>query len=209
MVKSGLLPDKMYVGHIELAAHFIAALVLLCYTFWFALTLLISKEKLVINPFLKKLAVIIVCVLVVQLIYGAFMSGLKAATAAPTWPDINGSMLPDINNLFPWWKNLVESKIAIQFIHRCIAYVLIVLVFIWTIKSGKVRSNYLFNKTKWLPLFFILIQTVLGILTVTTSPYGNNLVWFGLAHQFTAMLFLVTMVWMIFLIRNHVKLPNI
>lgn len=207
MVKSGLVPEKMFVGHIELTTHFIAALILLCYTFWFALSLLVPKEKLVINSSLKKITVIIICLLFVQLIYGGFMSGLKAATVAPTWPDINGSIVPDqINNLSPWWKNLVDNKIAIQFIHRCIAYLLTVLVFIWWIKARKVNSNDLFNKTTWLPLFFILLQVMLGILTVIRSPFGNNLVWFGLAHQFTAMLFLIIMIWMIFLIRSHRKL---
>ena len=210
MVKSGLIPEKMFVGHIQLATHFIAALVLLCYTFWFALSLLIPKEKLVINSSLKKFAITIVCILVIQLIYGAFMSGLKAATAAPTWPDMNGMMVPDqINNLSPWWKNLVENKITIQLIHRSLAYLLTILVFIWTIKARKFNGNDLFNKTKWMPLFFILIQVVLGILTVIRSPFGNNLVWFGLAHQFTAMLFLISMMWMIFLVRSHLKLNTV
>ena len=207
MVKSGLVPEKMFVGHLELAAHFIAALLLLCYTFWFAVSLLIRKEQQVINPFLKKFAIIIVCVLFIQLIYGAFMSGLKAATAAPTWPDINGVMFPgSVNNLTPAWKNFVDNKIAVQLIHRMLAYLLTILVVIWTLKAVKMKSNHLFNKTKWLPLFFILLQLVLGILTVISSPYGNNLVWFGLAHQFTAMLFLLTMIWMIFLVRSHIIL---
>lgn len=208
MVKSGLVADKMFVGHLELAAHFIAALVLLCYTFWFALTLLIPGKKLVINSFLKRFAVIIICVLFIQLIYGAFMSGLKAATAAPTWPDINGAIIPEhINTLSPWWNNLVDNKIAIQFIHRCLAYILVILVFIWTLRAAKLRTNHLFNKTKWLPLLFIFIQVLLGIFTVIRAPFGNNLIWFGLAHQFTAMLFLLTIMWMLFLIRSHIKLP--
>ncbi|MGI8581439.1 MAG: COX15/CtaA family protein [Chitinophagaceae bacterium] len=209
MVKSGLVPEKMFVGHIQLATHFMAALVLLCYTFWFALNLLIPKEKLVLNSSLKKFAITILCVLVLQLIYGAFMSGLKAATAAPTWPDINGMVFPDqINNLSPWWKNLVDNKITVQFIHRCLAYIITALVFIWTIKSRKI-NNTLFNRTQWLPLVFILVQVVLGILAVITSPFGNNLLWFGLAHQFTAMLFLISMIWMIFIIQSRKKLNTI
>ena len=207
MVKSGLVPEKLFVGHIELATHFIAALVLLCYTFWFALSLLILQERLVINSSLKRLAIIIICILFIQLIYGAFMSGLKAATAAPTWPDINGMIVPHpINNLSPWWKNLVENKIMVQLIHRSLAYLLTILVFIWTMKGTKIRSNDFFNKTKWMPLFFILLQIVLGILTVIRSPFGNNLIWFGLAHQFTAILFLLTMMWMLYLVRDHLKL---
>jgi cytochrome c oxidase assembly protein subunit 15 len=119
-------------------------------------------------------------------------------------------MVPDqINNLSPWWKNLVENKITIQLIHRSLAYLLTILVFIWTIKARKFNGNDLFNKTKWMPLFFILIQVVLGILTVIRSPFGNNLVWFGLAHQFTAMLFLISMIWMVFLVRSHLKLNTV
>lgn len=210
MVKSGLVAEKMFVGHIELVIHFIAALVLLCYTFWFALGLLIPREKMVISHSLKKLAVIIICILFIQLIYGGFMSGLKAATAAPTWPGINGKMIPDqINSLSPWWKNLIDNKMSIQFIHRTIAYVLVIFVFIWTIKAVKIKSNDLFNKTKWMPLFFILVQVILGILTVIRSPYGSNLIWFGLSHQFIAMLFLISMTWMIFLIRSHIKLNTV
>ena len=204
MVKSGLVAERMFVGHIELATHFIAALVLLCYTFWVALSLLIPKEKLVINSILKKITITIICILVIQLIYGAFMSGLKAATTAPTWPDINGKIIPDqLNRLSPWWNNLVDNKIAVQFIHRGIAYLLTIFVFIWWMKARKFKSNDLFNNTKWIPMFFILLQVVLGILTVIRSPFENNLVWFGLAHQFIAMLFLISMMWMIFLVRSH------
>lgn len=202
MVKSGLVPEKLFVGHIQLATHFIAALVLLCYTFWFALSLLIPKEDFVFHPQLKSISIIILVVLFIQLIYGAFMSGLKAATVAPTWPDINGSFFPDMNALSPWWKNLIDNKIAVQFIHRNIAYLIAILVFVWYIKARSIKMNNLLNKTKWLPLFFILLQVTLGILTVITSPYGNNLIYFGIAHQFTAMLFLLTMMWMVFLIRK-------
>jgi cytochrome c oxidase assembly protein subunit 15 len=210
MVKSGLVPEKMFVGHIQLATHFIAALVLLCYTFWFALSLLVPKEKLLINSSLKKLTIAIVCILLIQLVYGAFMSGLKAATAAPTWPDINGAMIPgQISTLSPWWKNLIDNKITVQFIHRMIAYLLTISVFVWWLKATKINDSRLFNKTKWMPLFFILLQVALGILTVIRSPFGNNLVWLGLAHQFTAMLFLITMMWMVFLIRRHLKINTL
>ncbi|MEO5782041.1 MAG: COX15/CtaA family protein, partial [Ginsengibacter sp.] len=168
------------------------------------------KNKLAVNSSLKKFTITIVCLLVVQLIYGAFMSGLKAATVAPTWPDINDKMIPgQLNNLSPWWKNLVDNKIAVQLIHRSIAYLLTILVFVWSIKASKVKSNYLLNRTKWLPLIFILLQVVLGILTVIWSPFGSSLVWFGLAHQFTAMLFLIMMIWMIFLVRSHLNLKTI
>src|ERR1051325_3039431 len=94
MVQSGLNDENLYVSHIRLAIHFITALGLLVYTWWFALRLLVRKEQRVFRPSSQRFLGWIIGLLVIQLIYGAFMAGLKAATAAPTWPDINGSYLP-------------------------------------------------------------------------------------------------------------------
>src|SRR6187399_523439 len=91
MVASGLTGDAVYVKPVRLALHFIFALGLLCYTFWFALQLMVKKEQLTVNNSLRKWNAWILAILVVQLIYGALMAGHKAATAAPTWPDINGA----------------------------------------------------------------------------------------------------------------------
>lgn len=202
MVKSGLVPEKMFVGHIELTTHFIAALILLCYTLWFALRLLILPEQWLHNTSLKKITTAILVFLFIQLVYGAFMAGLKAAAAAPTWPDINGATIPSaINNLSPWWKNLIDNKIMVQFVHRTVAYILLVLTVLWYVNAKRSMGNILLNKTRLLPLAFVIVQVVLGICTVLRSPYGNELVYFGVAHQFTALLYLITMVWMMYLVR--------
>jgi cytochrome c oxidase assembly protein subunit 15 len=205
MVESGLLPQKMFVDHIKLATHFMTALVLLCYTFWFALSISVPSNMKTVNKFLRKITSVIIVVLFFQLIYGAFMAGLHAATAAPTWPTINGQWFPDVmNNLSPGWKNFLDNKITIQFIHRGFAYTLLILVFIWWINARKIIGSSLFLKTKFIPLLLILLQVVLGISTVVLSPYGNNLVWFGVAHQFVAILFLMSIIFMLYIIRPSV-----
>lgn len=205
MVASGLVPKRLFVDHIKLATHFMTALVLLCYTFWFALSISVPASMKTINKSLKKLTWIILIVLFFQLIYGAFMAGLHAATAAPTWPTINGQWIPDVmNRLSPFSKNLIDNKITIQFIHRGLAYTILILVIIWFIKARKVVGSFLFSKTKILPLILVLLQVLLGITTVLTSPYGNNLVWFGVAHQLVAILFLMSIVFMLYLIRASV-----
>ena len=202
MVKSGLIPQRLFVGHIQLATHFIAALFLLCYTLWFALSLSLPSSQLTFNKSLKRFTIIIFFVLFFQLIYGAIMAGLHAATAAPTWPQINGQWVPGtMNDLSPWWKNLIDNKIMVQFIHRGFAYILLITVITWHIKSLNVNGTLLFKKTRFLPLLIIILQVSLGITTVLTSPYRNNLVWFGVAHQLVAILFLVTMVFMLYIIR--------
>lgn len=202
MVESGLMPQKMFVDHIKLATHFITALVLLCYTFWFALSISVPSSMKVINKPLKRMMSIIVVVLFFQLIYGAFMAGLHAATAAPTWPTINGQWIPEMmNRLSPGWKNFLDNKITIQFIHRGLAYSLFILVIIWWVKARKTSGSSLFSKTKYIPLSLVVLQVALGITTVVLSPYGNNLVWFGVAHQFVAILFLMSVIFMLYIIR--------
>jgi len=163
----------------------------------------VNRNQIVVNGSLQKTTFIILCILFVQLIYGAFMAGLHAATAAPTWPQINGQWIPaSINSLSPGWKNLINNKITIQFIHRGIAYIILISVLIWFIKAIKIKGTLLFNKARLIPLIFIIVQVLLGITTVITSPYGNNLVWFGVAHQLMAILFLMSIVFMLYIIRS-------
>ncbi len=209
MVQSGLVPEKMFVGHIQLATHFMAALLLLCYTLWFALSVSVPAGMKTVNKSLRKITILVFCILFIQLIYGAFMAGLHAATAAPTWPKINGQWYPDVmNTLSPSWKNFLDNKITVQFIHRGLAYTLLIVVFFWWIKAKRIQGSSLFNKTKFVPLLLILLQVILGITTVTLSPYGNNLVWFGVAHQLVAMLFLMVIIFMLYLIRVSTTLKR-
>jgi heme a synthase len=203
MVASGLVPEKYFVGHVELTTHFIAALGLLSYTLWFALSLLIKPEQHVSNPALKKLMTAIVVVLTLQLIYGAFMAGLKAAVSAPTWPDINGSMMPEaMNELSPWAKNLVNNNIMVHFIHRGLAYVLFVLVVAWWFKAKVNNGNQLFARLRTTVFLLVLLQVVLGILTVLNATYSNRLVIFGVLHQATAMLLLMCVVTLLYVLRK-------
>lgn len=206
MVASGLVPEKLFVDHIKLATHFMTALVLLCYTFWFALSISVPSRMKIVNTSLKNITWIILIILFFQLIYGAFMAGLHAANAAPTWPTINGQWIPDsLNNLSPGWKNFFDNKIAIQFIHRGLAYTLLVLMIIWWIKANKIAGSSLFLKTKLIPLVLIFLQAGLGISAVLLAPYGNNLVWFGVAHQFVAILFLMSIVFMLYIIKSPLQ----
>lgn len=203
MVKSGLVPEKYFVGHVELTTHFIAALGLLCYTLWFALSLLIKEEQKVIDARLKNFLLLILAVLFCQLIYGGFMAGLRAAITAPTWPDINGSMVPAaMNELTPFSKNLVANPIAIHFIHRGLAYLLVILITIWWVKSKSVVNNKLFSRLRITVMLLVLLQVLLGILTVLNATWPNRLVVFGVSHQFVAMVLLMIVVSLLFMVRK-------
>jgi heme a synthase len=203
MVRSGLVPEKYFVGHVELATHFIAALGLLVYTLWFALSLRIEASQKVVNAALQKWMLFILIVLVLQLLYGAFMAGLKAAVTAPTWPDINGSIIPaGMNELQPFGKNLVSNNITIHFIHRGLAYLLLILVSAWYFKAAVIKNNALFSKWRLRILLVVLLQVVLGILTVLNAADNSKLVLFGVLHQFTAMLLVICVTVLLYLCRK-------
>ena len=209
MVLSGLEDSGLlYVSHYKLAIHFILALVLICYALWFAVQLLVPSNQLTINKSLKSLTGWLIALLVLQLIYGAFMAGLKAATAAPTWPTINGSWWQgDIrhfgNRFFPGISYLFDHPLIIHFIHRNLAYLVTVIVIIWSWKAFRSDGTKLFRKTRWWPLFLVFVQLLLGIFTVLNSVNSNKFIWLAVAHQFIAMVLLLSLVLMIYIIRAH------
>lgn len=200
MVKSGLVGENIKVNHIKLAIHFITAMILLCYTLWFALMLLIPAERRSFVPPLKKLSGWILAILSLQLIYGAFMAGLHAALAASTWPDINGAMIPDVMfSQSPALRNLIDNPITVQFIHRGLAYLLTILIFIWWLRARKIKDGGLLKSVKDLPLLVVILQVTLGVLTVLYSKIHIPIA-LAVTHQFVAMLLLIAMVIMYYLL---------
>lgn len=169
MVASGLNDTDLYVNHIKLAMHFIAALILLCYTFWFALELLVPQQQLVHNTKLRNFTIVVIAILTIQLVYGAFMAGMKAAMSAATWPDINGMYLPDT----VFTKSWINHPINIHFVHRQLAYLLFTLIILWFFAAAKAARNsgstYL-AKARWWPFVLVWLQVILGIVTVLAAP---------------------------------------
>jgi len=198
MVASGLNDSHLYVDHIKLALHFISAMILACYTLWFALQLLIPDEKTLSDRKLSVFTMIIIALLFIQLTYGAFMAGLKAAMAAPTWPTINGMWVPDGFLA----RSLVSDKMDVQFIHRTLAYIILVLLMIWfarVTKKAVENQQSLIGKTRWWPLLLVLLQVALGITTLLCAPlitpgrFGTFEILAEL-HQLVAMFLLMSLV---------------
>jgi heme a synthase len=207
MVLSGLEgSDLLYVSHYKLAIHFILALGLICYALWFAVQLLVPPNQMTTNRSLRSFTEWLIALLVLQLIYGAFMAGLKAAAAAPTWPTINGVWWPENirhfgDGFFPGISYLYDHPLVIHFIHRNLAYIITVIVLIWTWKASGSGGTKLFRKTRWWPVFLVLLQVLLGIFTVLSSVNNDKFIWFAVAHQFIAMILLLSLVLMIYIIR--------
>ena len=205
MVKSGLNDENLYVSHIRLAIHFISALILLCYVFWFALKLSISENQVLHVPELKKINVLLLILLTFQLIYGAFMAGLHAAFAAITWPDINGMLWP--TGMFSqggFLEDITHNLITVQFIHRGLAYIICIPVIIWFLKAQKLAAGTLLYNFRFLPVLFLVVQILLGVLTVLNTNSEIPLI-YAILHQFVGMLFLLSLVYTLFLSRGKLS----
>jgi len=215
MVASGLTGDAIYVKPTRLAMHFVLACILISYAFWFGLQLLVKKESLVTDKGLKKFTWSIIILLFVQLVFGALMAGHKAAPAAPTWPDINGSFVPAyVFNRPEGWISIIENRIVIHFVHRSIAYLLVILILIWTFRSFKTPASAGFAKSRIIPIILVLLQLTLGILTVLTSirirPAKWNLFeWMAQLHQLVAIFLLLSLIANLYFLQGKQKAKSL
>lgn len=169
MVQSGLKGSELLrVSHIRLAIHFISALILLCYTLWFALKLLIPEQHRIHDTGAKSYWVVLLILLALQLAYGAFMAGIPAAGAAPNWPKIQSFWIPP-GMLGSSWIN---NPINVQFVHRLLAYTLFILIFFSFFKTWKAakaqRAHWVIKANNW-PLYMVSLQVTLGVLTVVSA----------------------------------------
>lgn len=203
MVQSGLNDTDIRVSHIRLAVHFILALLLLVYLFWMFLALRFPKNSGTVLCSLRLLTIIILLVLGLQLIYGAFMAGLHAALYAPTWPDINGAFLPSSSgspdNL---WNRLFYDPLSIQFVHRLLGYLLFFLFLSWFILVGRLSPELTLSRIKNLPVVLLLLQVALGISCLLFA--GTPLfIWLAVLHQLNGIMLLLSMIGVLYLMKNR------
>ena len=209
MVASGLTGDAIYVKPTRLALHFIFALGLLCYTYWFALQLLVPQNHFVYDRRISRLNRYTIGVLTIQLIYGALMAGNKAAPAAPTWPDINGYFAPPgMMKQEEGLLNLLDNRMTLHFIHRSLAYILLILIIFLTIRLYKTTGPAFYKKLRPWPLILVFIQVLLGIFTVITSlqivpNQWGTYEWMAQLHQAVAMFLLLALVSIAFVVRSE------
>uniref|UniRef100_UPI0035CA5FEE COX15/CtaA family protein n=1 Tax=uncultured Sphingomonas sp. TaxID=158754 RepID=UPI0035CA5FEE len=124
MVRSGLRPGQVEVGHGWLAAHLLTAMFTLAGMVWTALDLL----DLARNPYarparLRRVSAVVGIVLFTQLMYGAFTAGLRAGKATPEWPLMYGRFFPGPGQTGRSFLDaVVDDPLIVQFIHRWFAF---------------------------------------------------------------------------------------
>ena len=207
MVQSGLNSERLYVSHIRLAIHFIAAMILLIYTFWIALTQLVPQFRVVVSQRLFYFTLMIGGLLILQLIYGAFMAGLKAGVFAPTWPTINGGFFMMSDSRFVA-LDLVNDPLIVHFIHRGFAYLIAILILIWFFRVSRIADNRWFTVARCFPLIFVTLQIGLGIWATLSSykavPQGWGIFeWTAQLHQLCAIFLMLSIILVAFIFRRE------
>ena len=201
MVKSGL-SNMPAVSHYRLAIHLLAAFGLFSYILWLIFHINPVKRVEVSYRFKTTTWGLLFCV-VLQIIYGAFVAGLKAGLIFNTYPKMGGQWISDI--VFQSFNSmgilsLLEEQVTIQFIHRWLPLIVLVVIFyLWYIK---VRSHFSNHK----PLLFIsgtfTLQVLLGIFTLIY----NVPVFLGILHQVGGLILLSGVVWLLY--SNHIPIPR-
>ena len=191
MVKSGLV-DRPDVSHYRLAAHLTTAFLTFAYTFWVALDLIFPNRKERDTKF-RNLVRFTLIILVLQIIYGAFVAGLDAGWIHNHWPMMSeGKLIHETVFIEqnPIYKNFIEGKSGVQFVHRTLAYFVVFLILVLWKKSRQLVRTVNQNKGIYGLLIMVAVQFVLGVLTLLLQVP----VWLGVAHQVGAFILLSTMV---------------
>jgi cytochrome c oxidase assembly protein subunit 15 len=183
MVASGL-SQRVEVSHTRLAIHLILALLIFAAIVW-TLRRLTDRPPLAVSSRLKITSVALVALTFVQLYLGALVAGLRAGKIYNTWPDIDGAFIPSSARLFfeaPWWRNLFDNTLTVQFEHRMTAYALLALAILHAFDAIRSRAGTAAVSGAWWLALAITVQAVLGIVTLLNQVPMD----LALAHQAVA-----------------------
>ena len=153
MVASGLV-DRVDVSQYRLAAHLSLATFIYGAILWVAFGL--GHSRPVPHTARQWCAFLITALVLLQIAAGGFVAGLDAGFGYNTWPQMDGALVP--NGLFaamPWWRNIFENALTVQFNHRMLAYAIAVLAAAQAYLVQTPASRMLFAA--------VLLQIVLGI----------------------------------------------
>jgi len=200
MVKSGLV-NVPQVSHFRLASHLIVAFAVIGFTLWTVLEIAFPHENSKKNHKLRKPVYATFISLVLQIIYGAFVAGLKAGLYYSTWPKMGNAWIPsEIPDSITrdGFISLLSNISMVQFIHRYLAVIVLALgIWIWfasrSIKiDGRLKTGINFLGAA------ILVQFLLGVFTLIFKVP----VILGVLHQLGALVLFMILIFLLYEVRN-------
>ena len=199
MVSSGLV-DRVDVSHYRLSLHLVTAFIILSIVFWKYLKLTDLKINQ-INIRLNSIKFFLL-LLFLQLIIGAFVSGMDAGKIYNTWPLMGSSYFPDDSMIADFFNLTVfDNQSLVQFIHRNLAYLIIIIYFYilyFVLKNGNVNLRT--------PILIVgialLFQIFLGVITILS---GVKMLYASL-HQINSILIILSTLYFLYIVKY--KAPN-
>jgi cytochrome c oxidase assembly protein subunit 15 len=188
MVASGL-SQRVEVSQYRLATHLVLALFIFAAIVW-TLRRLTDRPPSAASSRLKITSVALVVLTFVQLYLGALVAGLRAGKIYNTWPDIDGAFVPSAARLFfeaPWWRNLFDNALTVQFEHRMAAYLLFALALLHAFDAVRSRAGAAAINGALGLAAAVTLQATLGILTLLNQVPISM----ALAHQAIAIVVLM------------------
>jgi len=174
MVSSGLSGGRLDVASYRLAVHLGLAFVIFGLITWYVLLLGRSESDLMQarrnrEGRLARLATGVLNLAFVQIVLGALVAGIDAGRGFTDWPLMAGSFLPpDMFSLSPGWRNFFEDDGLVQFSHRMVGYLLVLVgLVVWRIsrRSGNLQIRRGFDTMA----VMLIAQMVLGIVTLINA----------------------------------------
>lgn len=191
MVKSGL-SDVPRVSHFRLSAHLVTAFLTCAYIFWVMLNYNRHGKLRADRSPIQKGAIWFFAALVLQIIYGGFVAGLRAGWIHNTWPLMDGSLVaPSVWAMDPLILNFLEGGSGVQFVHRTLALVILAASFL-IVRSAQTQSDHI-RKPAMVVLGMVLLQFTLGVATLLLAVPTS----FAVVHQVMALITLLSAVWLV------------
>ncbi len=184
MVSSGLV-DRVDVSHFRLSIHLLIAFLILSLIFWNYLKF--QNYNHLSDGINSTIPFIFLVLILIQIVIGAFVSGMDAGKIYNSWPLMGNTYFPDDNNFENLFKlSAFSDPSLVQFIHRNLAYLIGLFYVMIFFKVYKSKITKLYRSVNILG-FFIILQIVLGILTVILGAQ----IYIAAVHQISS-IFLVT-----------------
>ena len=192
MVSSGLI-DRVDVSHYRLSLHLVTAFIILSVIFWKFLKLTkIQAQYISINTNLIK---VFLFLLFLQLIIGAFVSGMDAGKVYNTWPLMGSSYFPDDSQFIEFLNlNVFDNPSVVQFIHRNLAY-LILGIYIYILFYVIKDCNEVFRKPMLIIGISLFLQVILGVLTLLSGVK----IFYASLHQINSILIILSTLYFLYL----------
>jgi len=196
MVSSGLV-NRVDVSHYRLSIHLVTAFIILSIVFWNFLKL--TKLQIYTISIKRYLVKSFLVLLFVQLIIGAFVSGMDAGSVYNTWPLMGSSYFPD-DSKFIELLNIAffDNPSIVQFIHRNLAY-LILIFYLYLFYFVFNDSNKIFRKPILIIGISLLLQIILGILTILS---GVKII-FASLHQINSIVIILSTFYFLYMSGNE------